>query len=67
MWTGRRRFTRISRLVFPIIPLIKAALADLKAASRCNPLVHNAKEGAAEALYGLGGAGTPPGRRTGRR
>ena len=34
-------------------------------ASRSPPVIRNARDGAAEALYGLGGAGTTPGRRTG--
>jgi len=45
----------------PNHPLIKAALADLAAGKILQPAVHNAKEGAAEVLYGLGGAGTRQG------
>jgi tetratricopeptide (TPR) repeat protein len=45
----------------PNHPLIKSALADLAAGKPMAPAVHNAKEGAAEVLYGLGGAGTRQG------
>ena len=47
--------------VVPRHPLIQQALADLKANHTLDPLVHNAKEGAAEALYGLGSAGSRQG------
>jgi tetratricopeptide (TPR) repeat protein len=47
--------------VIPHHPLIQRALADLKANQTLDPLVHNAKEGAAEALYGLGSAGSRQG------
>ena len=47
--------------LIPNHPLIKAALADLDAGKPLAPAVHNAREGAAEALYGLGGAGTQQG------
>jgi tetratricopeptide (TPR) repeat protein len=47
--------------VIPHHPLIQRALADLKANQTLDPVVHNAKEGAAEALYGLGSAGTRQG------
>lgn len=43
--------------VVPRHPIVEQALADLKAGRALDPLVHNAKEGAAEALYGLGGVG----------
>jgi tetratricopeptide (TPR) repeat protein len=45
----------------PNHPVITAALADLAAGKALAPVVHDAKEGAAEALYGLGGAGTRQG------
>jgi tetratricopeptide (TPR) repeat protein len=48
-------------LVIPHHPLIERALADLKANQNLDPLVHDAKEGAAEALYGLGSAGSRQG------
>ncbi|HEY1888632.1 MAG TPA: tetratricopeptide repeat protein [Roseiarcus sp.] len=47
--------------VIPHHPLIQRALADLKANQTLVPLVHDAKEGAAEALYGLGSAGSRQG------
>ena len=48
-------------VVIPHHPLIERALADLKANESLQPLVHDAKEGAAEALYGLGSAGSRQG------
>jgi len=47
--------------LIPHHPLIQRALADLKANQTLDPLVHNAKDGAAEALYGLGSAGSRQG------
>ncbi len=47
--------------VIPRHPLIERALADLKANESLQPLVHDAREGAAEALYGLGSAGSRQG------
>ena len=47
--------------IIPHHPLIERALADLKTNQALDPLVHNAKEGAAEALYGLGSAGSRQG------
>jgi tetratricopeptide (TPR) repeat protein len=47
--------------IIPHHPLIQRALADLKASQALDPVVHNAKEGAAEALYGLGSAGSHQG------
>ena len=47
--------------VVPHHPLIERALADLKANHALDPLVHSAKDGAAEALYGLGSAGSRQG------
>src|SRR5208282_838739 len=48
-------------VVIPHHPLIERALADLKANESLQPLVHDAKEGVAEALYGLGSAGSRQG------
>jgi tetratricopeptide (TPR) repeat protein len=47
--------------VIPHHPLIQQALADLKTNQPLDPPVHNAKEGIAEALYGLGSAGSRQG------
>jgi tetratricopeptide (TPR) repeat protein len=47
--------------IIPHHPLIEQALADLKTKQSLDPLIHNAKEGAAEALYGLGSAGSRQG------
>jgi tetratricopeptide (TPR) repeat protein len=47
--------------VIPHHPLIEQALADLKTNHALDPLVRSAKEGAAEALYGLGSAGSRQG------
>jgi Flp pilus assembly protein TadD len=47
--------------IIPHHPLIQRALADLKTNQSLDPLIHNAKEGAAEALYGLGSAGSRQG------
>jgi tetratricopeptide (TPR) repeat protein len=47
--------------IIPHHPLIQQAFADLKTNRALDPLVHNAKEGAAEALYGLGSAGSRQG------
>jgi tetratricopeptide (TPR) repeat protein len=44
--------------IIPHHPLIQQALADLRVNHALDPIVHNAKEGAAEALYGLGSAGS---------
>src|SRR6202453_1720446 len=43
--------------IVPHHPLIQRALADLKTNQALDSVVHNAKEGAAEALYGVGSAG----------
>jgi tetratricopeptide (TPR) repeat protein len=48
-------------LIIPHHPLIERSLSDLKANESLQPLVHDAKEGAAEALYGLGSAGSRQG------
>jgi len=47
--------------VVPHHPLIQRALADLKTKHTLEPLVISAKDGAAEALYGLGSAGSRQG------
>lgn len=54
---ARTVYQDFSRLI-PNHPIIRAALADLAAGKPLEPVVRNAREGAAEALYGLGGAGT---------
>jgi Flp pilus assembly protein TadD len=48
-------------VIIPHHPLIERALADLKANESLQPLIHDAKEGVAEALYGLGSAGSRQG------
>jgi tetratricopeptide (TPR) repeat protein len=48
-------------LIIPHHPLIVRALDDLKKNETLQPLIHDAKEGAAEALYGLGSAGSRQG------
>jgi len=48
-------------IIIPHHPLIEQALADLKTNHALDPLVHSAKDGAAEALYGLGSAGSRQG------
>jgi tetratricopeptide (TPR) repeat protein len=47
--------------IVPHHPLIQQPLADLKTDHSLDPLVRSAKEGAAEALYGLGSAGSRQG------
>jgi tetratricopeptide (TPR) repeat protein len=47
--------------IIPHHPLIQRALADLRANQPLDPVVHNSKEGVAEALYGLGSAGSRQG------
>jgi Flp pilus assembly protein TadD len=47
--------------VIPHHPLIERAVSDLKTNHALDPLIRNAKEGAAEALYGLGSAGSRQG------
>ena len=42
----------------PHHPTVESEVAALNAGKPLEPLVHNAKEGAAEALYGLGAAGS---------
>jgi tetratricopeptide (TPR) repeat protein len=43
--------------VLPHHPIVDDALADLAAGRPLEPVIRNAKDGAAEVLYGLGGAG----------
>jgi tetratricopeptide (TPR) repeat protein len=57
---AKKVYADFDRLV-PRHPLIVSALADLTAGKPLTPIVRNAREGAAEALYGLGGAGTRQG------
>ena len=45
----------------PDHPVVKAALAEIDSGKPVAPIVRNPKEGAAEALYGLGSAGTRQG------
>jgi tetratricopeptide (TPR) repeat protein len=47
--------------VIPHHPLVEQGLADLRANQALDPIVHDAKQGAAEALYGLGSAGSRQG------
>ena len=45
----------------PDHPVVKAALADIDSGKPVAPILRNPREGAAEALYGLGSAGTRQG------
>jgi tetratricopeptide (TPR) repeat protein len=47
--------------VLPHHPLVDGALADLAAGKPLDPIIRNSKDGAAEVLYGLGGAGSRQG------
>jgi tetratricopeptide (TPR) repeat protein len=47
--------------ILPHHPLIDGALADLAAGRPLDPIIRNAKDGAAEVLYGLGAAGSKQG------
>jgi tetratricopeptide (TPR) repeat protein len=47
--------------VLPHHPIVDGALADLAAGRPLDPVIRNAKDGAAEVLYGLGGAGSRQG------
>jgi tetratricopeptide (TPR) repeat protein len=47
--------------VLPHHPVVDQALADLAAGKSLDPIIRNAKDGAAEVLYGLGGAGSRQG------
>jgi tetratricopeptide (TPR) repeat protein len=57
---AKKIYADFDRLV-PHHPLIMSAMADLTAGRPLAPVIRNAKDGAAEALYGLGGAGTRQG------
>ena len=58
--SARQVYTDFSRVV-PNHPTIEQAVADLDAGRTPDPFIHNAKDGAAEVLYGLGGEGTRQG------
>jgi tetratricopeptide (TPR) repeat protein len=58
---GAKKVYRDFSLLIPNHPVIVAALADLAAGKPLAPLIRNARDGAAEALYGLGGAGNRQG------
>jgi tetratricopeptide (TPR) repeat protein len=58
---GARRVYEDFSTVIPHHPLIEQSLADLKTNRALDPLVRSAKEGVAEALYGLGSAGSSQG------
>ena len=58
---GARRIYGEFSAKTPNHPVVKAALAELDAGKTLSAIVHNPREGAAEALYGLGGAGTRAG------
>ena len=45
-------------VLVPHHPIVEQALANLNAGKTLDPVVHDAKDGAAEVLYGLGGAGS---------
>jgi tetratricopeptide (TPR) repeat protein len=45
----------------PHHPVIDSAMADIAAGKTLDPIVHDAKDGAAEVLYGLGAAGSRQG------
>jgi len=53
-------FADFSKLI-PNHPLVVSELADIAAGKPLAPVIRNARDGAAEALYGLGGAGTTQG------
>jgi tetratricopeptide (TPR) repeat protein len=57
---AKKVYADFDRLI-PHHPLIMTAIADLAAGKPLASVIRNAKEGAAEALYGLGGAGTRQG------
>ena len=57
---AKKIYADFDRLV-PHHPLILSALADLAAGKPLAPIVRSPRDGAAEALYGLGGAGTRQG------
>ncbi|THD47859.1 MAG: tetratricopeptide repeat protein [Bradyrhizobium sp.] len=57
---AKKVYQEFSALI-PTHPVIVAAMADIAAGKPLAPVVHSARDGAAEALYGLGGAGTHQG------
>ena len=57
---AKKVYADFDRLI-PHHPLILSAMADLAAGRPLAPVVRNVRDGAAEALYGLGGAGTRQG------
>ena len=57
---AKKVYADFGRLI-PHHPLIASAMADLAAGKPLAPVIRNARDGAAEALYGLGGAGTRQG------
>lgn len=57
---AKKIYADFDRLI-PHHPLIVSATADLTAGKPLAPVVRNARDGAAEVLYGLGGAGTRQG------
>jgi tetratricopeptide (TPR) repeat protein len=58
---GARQLYESFARVLPHHPLVDGALADLAAGKPLEPVIRNAKDGAAEVLYGLGGAGSRQG------
>ena len=57
---AKKVYTDFSAVV-PHHPLIERALASLQAGQSLDSPIHSAKDGAAEVLYGLGGAGSRQG------
>jgi len=57
---AKKVFADFSKLI-PNHPLIEGELADISAGKTLPPVIRNARDGAAEAFYGLGGAGTAQG------
>jgi tetratricopeptide (TPR) repeat protein len=58
--TAKQIYEDIQR-VLPHHPLVDSALADIAAGKTLDPIVHDAKDGGAEVLYGLGAAGSRQG------
>ena len=65
---ARRKDTAGARKIYadfsarsPNHPVVRAALAEIDSGKPITPIVANPRQGAAEALYGLGGAGTRQG------
>ena len=58
MRTARKRSINGFSALVPHHPIVERALANLDAGQPLDPIVHDAKDGAAEVLYGLGGAGS---------